>query len=46
MQLEKPQTLKTPFDTGFKAVFSVLTLTSCLVTGSAQAADKGPRHHA
>ncbi len=35
-----------PFHTGFKTVLSVLTLTSCLVLGSAQAADQGPRHHA
>ena len=46
MQRKKSLPLKMPFHTGFKTVLSVLTLTSCLVLGSAQAADQGPRHHA
>ena len=46
MKLKKPSSLRTPFNTGLKTVFSVLALTSCLVLGSGQAADKGPRHHA
>ncbi len=46
MQPKKSPTLKMPCNTGFKTVLSVLTLTSCLLIGSAQAADNGPRHHA
>jgi len=37
---------KSPFTTGLKISCSALALAACLAAGSAQAADKGTRHHA
>jgi hypothetical protein len=44
--IRKRSLLTASFTTGLKGVCSVLALTACLVASGAQAADKGPRHHA
>lgn len=46
MQIKETFLLRAPSNAGFKAVFSILALTACLVGGSAQAADQGARNHA
>ncbi len=46
MQFKKTLFSKSPFTTGLTTSCSILALTACLAAGSAQAADKGSRHHA
>jgi len=46
MRNKEPLPYKAALMTGVRAACSVLAVTACLAIGTAQAADKGPRHHA
>ncbi|MFZ1539204.1 MAG: HdeA/HdeB family chaperone [Chromatiaceae bacterium] len=46
MYIKQPESRKSPVPALLPGVCSVLALTACLMVGSAQAADQGPRAHA